>query len=155
MHDRQVLFVCTANLCRSPMAEYLLRARLGPESAWSVASAGVVAADGMPASSGAVAAVAELGIDLGPHLSRGIDRDMVDSADMVVVMTTSHRDQLLAVFPDIGDKVFLMKSFDQGATGNEIEDPIWGTDGLYRKVRDDINTAISGLVTYIAGYDQE
>ena len=136
------------------MAEYLLRARLGAKSAWTVASAGVIGADGMPASSGAVTALDELGIDLGPHLSRGIDRAMVAAADVVVVMTTGHRDQLLALFPDIENKLFLLRSFDQAATGSDIEDPIWGTTELYCRIRDEIDAAMPGLLTYMAGYDQ-
>jgi protein-tyrosine phosphatase len=133
------------------MAEYLLRARLPPGSAWTVASAGVAGMDGIPASSEAVAAVDELGIDLTSHLSRGVDSGMVAAAGLVVVMTAAQRDQMLALFPGIAEKVFLLRSFDKSATGSDIEDPIGGTSELYRRVRDEINAAIPGLLDYLAG----
>ena len=144
-----IVFVCTGNVCRSPMAEYLLRGRLDEGLDWRVASAGLSAVDGMPASRAAVTILAERHIDLGPHRSRSLGGDLVDAADLIVVMTASHRDQMRAMFPGSEGKVSLLKSFDPAAVNEDVLDPIGQPPDTYRMICREIAAALPGLVSYL------
>ena len=107
----QILVVCTANICRSPMAEVLLADRLrraDPGSGWSVSSAGVWALEGLPASTGAQAVLEPRGMNLSAHRSRAVTPELLDQAHLVLVMTSPHRLALLADFPQAAGKVFLL-----------------------------------------------
>ena len=83
----KVLFVCTGNICRSPMAEVLF-AHMAPEA--EVSSAGTMDWSGQPAHEHAIAAMAERGLDLSAHRSRRLSDRMVDEADLIVAMTRNH-----------------------------------------------------------------
>ena len=148
MPMRSLVFVCTGNVCRSPMAEHLLRRRLGPGSDWDVSSAGTSGGYGLPASRTAVEALDEIGLDLSSHRSRPLTREAVDDASLVVVMTADHRDFIRAVSPGAMEKIFLLRSFDPAGAG-DIEDPIGSSADTYRRVRDEIDRALPGLVSFM------
>lgn len=147
-----ILFVCTGNICRSPMAEALLRARLtaAGRSDWRVGSAGLAALPGLPASREAVEAVRERGGDLSAHRSRWLNRALVDEAALIVVMTTEHRDHMRVTFPEAGEKVCLIRSFDPAAREADLDDPIGGPVSVYRVARGAIEAALPGLLKFMA-----
>jgi len=147
MPNRLILFVCTGNVCRSPMAEYMLRRALGPESPWETASAGTAAVHGMPASRGAALVMAEIGLDLGAHRSRPVEAAMVDEAAMAVVMTTVHRQHMEIMFPAAAQKIFLLASFRPG--GGDIEDPLGFDLDVYRRIRDEMAAAMPELAAFV------
>ena len=127
-----VLMVCTGYLCRSPMAEGLLQARLTRDEVrqdWQVASAGVWTVDGRPASAYAVEEMSQRGIDLNDHHSRNVTREMMSKADLVLTMTRSHTEALGAAFPAYAHKVYLLSEM----TGQmyDIADPYGGTRQEY------------------------
>jgi protein-tyrosine phosphatase len=130
------------------MAEYLLRHRLGPGRRWVVTSAGVAAARGMPASDAAVRVLDELGIDLRGHRSRPLTRDLLDRAEVVVVMTASHRDQVHAMAPESAGKVHLLRAFHPTEDG-DVLDPIGLSEDAYRRIRDEVTEALPGLLAYL------
>lgn len=148
MSKRTIMFVCTGNICRSPMAEYMLRRRLGPNTNWTVCSTGTSAGRGMPASRAAEVVMSEMGIDLTPHRSSPLTREGVDAASLIVVMAGGHRDFIRTVYPDATEKVFLLKSFDPVGSG-DVDDPIGMTADTYRGISDEIDRALPGLMTFM------
>ena len=151
MRQRLIVFVCTGNVCRSPMAEYMFREAAGRAMGWEVVSAGVAAAYGVPASREAVEVLAEQGVDLRMHSSRPLTHELAKQADLLVVMTNMHRDLIQALFPDVLDKVVLLRSFDPASDSEDIEDPIGSSHDMYRKVRDEIAAALPGLAAHVRG----
>jgi protein arginine phosphatase len=107
--------VCTGNLCRSPMAEGLFRMALHDRRCTEVevASAGTWAYVGSPATSEAAQVVAQRGADISEHRSRPLSKDEVDAADLVVVMTSVHKKEILDVAPAARDKMFLLKELGE------------------------------------------
>src|SRR5262249_12973503 len=115
---RMILFVCTGNTCRSPLAEglskKLLADRLGgaveelrARGYW-VLSAGVAAYGGGPATAESVEVATELGADLGAHRSRPINPQLLAAADDVIAMTRAHADALAARYAGVGPTVRLL-----------------------------------------------
>lgn len=151
--SRILLFVCTGNVCRSPMAEYLARHRLDGDSGWEVASAGTSAVSGMPASRSAMSVLADddeaLHVDMTLHRSQLLNRELVDAASLIVVMTGGHRDTLRALFPEAQEKVYLLRSFDPKADGEDLADPIGLSENEYRRTRNEICAALPGLLAFM------
>lgn len=146
---KKLIFICTGNTCRSPMAEGLLNHRLAANCGWKVSSAGVCAANGWGPSQPAVAALEEKGIDISAHQSTALTAPLIDAADLLVTMTRSHRQAVLAMRPQSKDKVFLLKSFGIAQCAAEIDDPVGGTLDDYRGVRDEIEAALPDLILYM------
>jgi protein-tyrosine-phosphatase len=136
------------------MAEHLMKRRLPPDSEWTVTSAGLHATTGKPASASAVVVMRELNSDLSAHRSKPASREWVDAASIVVVMTTSHSEQIRSLFPHAREKVFLLKSFDRNANGKSVSDPIGGSVSYYREIRNEIDAAITGLVIFLKTLEQ-
>ncbi|MFN6196876.1 MAG: Sua5/YciO/YrdC/YwlC family protein [Planctomycetota bacterium] len=144
---RRIVFVCTGNTCRSPLAEVIARdlcgKALGVPAAdvlacgLSFASAGTGPMDGMPASDGSLAAAREIDLDLSEHQSRMLDRGTVERADRVYCLAASHRRAILARLPAAADKLELLCP-----DGGDIADPYGGDLDDYRRTREEIQRAI-------------
>jgi len=134
------------------MAEALLRARM-PES-WrdevEVSSAGTIAWDGQPATTEAVDALAELGIDLSAHRARRLSKELVAGADLVVVMTDGHAGIVLDLDPTAEAKLLRLGELDPEREDTDIADPIGGDREVYTASRDEIDELVSRLVRYIS-----
>ncbi|WP_066634014.1 low molecular weight protein arginine phosphatase [Desulfolucanica intricata] len=131
---RKIILVCTGNTCRSSMAEALAKDILSakrPECAVEISSAGVAAWPGSPASPQAVEALKEQGIDLSSHRAKGIDQEELEKADLVLTMTSSHRNYLIGQFPWAADKIYTLA----GYLGSEkdVPDPFGQPVEVYRE----------------------
>ncbi len=141
-----ILFICTGNVCRSPMAEAIFRHRLGDRPGWTVGSAGVAALPGQPASADARRALMEWNIDLSRHRSRVLSQKLVDAADWLVVMTAGHAQVVKAVFPEARDRVRLLTDFGARRMAEDIPDPIGQSLDVYRFTRDRIDRAVADVL---------
>src|SRR5260221_5801942 len=148
---KTILFVCTGNICRSPMAEGLFRHAVKGRNDFRVMSAGVGAVEGMPPSEHAVRALRELGIDISRQRSRMLTSELVQQADYIFGMTHSHVDAVTLLYPQAAEKTFLLREFDETLDDYEadIGDPIGGSYEVYASCRDQIEQGIASMLTYL------
>ncbi|MBO1579675.1 low molecular weight protein arginine phosphatase [Bacillus sp. XF8] len=139
---KRVLFVCTGNTCRSPMAEALLR-HYG-KGKFEVKSAGVFASPGSDASSHAKDALAEKGIPI-LHASQQITEELLEWADMVLAMTESHKQLVLGHYPSTKEKVHTLYEFVEG-TSKDISDPFGGSLSIYQSTLVEMEKLVQTLV---------
>lgn len=143
----KIVFICTGNTCRSPMAEGLFKAMDGEQKTGLKAiSAGVFTNDGMHASENAVIAAKELGADISNHKSQMLNQDIVNNAKYLVCMTGAHYDQILLKFPSVSDKIFTLLPTD-------IDDPYGGDIDDYRKCALQIKDAVKSIIERLSKND--
>lgn len=129
-----VLFVCTGNTCRSPLAEAIARAALEARG-WThvrVNSAGTAAAWDLPASENAAAVAAEHGLDLSGHRSQPVTPELVRWADLILVMSSAHAQAVHELGSDVEDRIALLAEF-AGEHAAGVEDPFGGGIEPYRR----------------------
>src|SRR5216117_3889781 len=148
---KTILFVCTGNVCRSPMAEGLFRQAVKGRGDFCVLSAGVGAIEGQPPSAYAVQALGELGIDISQQRSRMLTADVVNEADYIFGMTHGHVDAVNLLYPHATEKTFLLREFDEtlDVFEKDISDPIGGSYEIYLNCRDQIEQGIASLLRFL------
>jgi len=148
---KSVLFVCTGNICRSPIAEGLFRRLLGNRKDIEVASAGVHAVRGQPPSLYAVQVCEEEGVDISGLRSQPLTAALVDRATHIFAMTGAHLETIEMLFPQGAEKSFLLREFEQPGTTvwRDVPDPI----GLGREVYEDcariVKNALPSVLTFV------
>lgn len=146
-----ILFVCSGNTCRSPMAEALFtdlfakmrKSRQGTEVI--ARSAGLFAFDGQPANRDAVAVMAEMGIDISKHRTKSLDEDLVQWADLILTMTEAQYREIMECYHVPSTKVKVLGKFSLGSQ-EDVVDPFGSGIGTYRRCVKQIRNMIIEVV---------
>ncbi|MBI4663641.1 MAG: ribose 5-phosphate isomerase B [Verrucomicrobia bacterium] len=148
---KTILFVCTGNVCRSPMAEGLFAHAVKGRGEYHVMSAGVGAVEGQPPSPHAVRALKELGVDISRLRSRPLTAELVHQADYIFGMTHGHVDAVNMLYPQAADKTFLLREFDEtlDTFEKDISDPIGNSYEVYLSCRDQIEQGIASMLKFM------
>lgn len=150
---KKILFVCSGNTCRSPLAEGIAKKifPLRAETPVEVSSAGSSAMDGSAASDNAVEVASRHGVDISSHEARLLGRTEIREADLIVTMTRKHRETVGVIEPEALAYTVLLTDFctEKG----DVPDPIGGGIDEYEHTYDLINRCVEELAARLDGFD--
>ena len=149
-----ILFVCTGNICRSPLAEAQLKdfaRKQGAAALLNISSAGTHAWDGNPATREAREAAHLNNLDLSSHRAREVRRSIMNDSDYVLTMTQRHYQWLLGEFPEHKNKIYLALLFPRGLEGEspevtDVPDPIGESVEFYLNVLEMLRPALPEIL---------
>lgn len=148
-----ILIICTANICRSPMAagllQHFLAGQATPLDSLRVISAGIAARRGDPISGHAVTAMAKVGINLKDHASQPLTQSLLDESLIVLCMTESHRAMIQLQFDPVPEHLYLFRQFLPPPVDPEVEDPYGGPLSVYEACRDSLVEAVPSIVNFL------
>jgi RpiB/LacA/LacB family sugar-phosphate isomerase len=152
---KTILFICTGNVCRSPMAEALFRHATAGRGEFRVLSAGLGAVDGQPPTAHSVTAMRKRGIDISGQRSRALTTALLQEADFIFGMTRSHVEAVGLMYPQATEKTFLLREFDDSVKDFErdISDPIGGSYEIYEACQDQIERGIASLLKFMEQHE--
>ena len=150
----KIIFLCTGNICRSPMGEALLKKAVEDENdellnTLEIISAGTSTVDGMPPSANSVEALRRIKIDISDYRSSYLTQEMVDEAFAIFAMASSHIDILKAYYKNLPKRVFTVMQMIEGSKIVDVPDPYGCGIDEYLDVRDDVAYATPFIVKYL------
>lgn len=158
--SRSFLFVCFGNIMRSALAESIMRKAVNemwPEKPLEVqiVSAGLHAISGNEAHPWSRAAALDLGISLEQHRARLLTREMVTQADCILPMDFQNKAELLSVYPEASEKIFMLSAYAEGPWRNrEIPDPYFGDVEVTRFCARQLETCIRNLISETIAHEK-
>ncbi len=150
----KVIFLCTGNICRSPIGEALLKKAFESESdsalkELQIVSAGTSTVDGLPPSTNSVEALRRIDIDISDYRSNFLTQEMVDEAFAIFAMAQSHIDILKYHYNNLPPHIHTVMEMVEGLGRSDVPDPYGGDIDEYLDVRDDIALATPHILTYL------
>lgn len=150
---KSIMFICTGNVCRSPMAHAYLQKKiydLNKENEYIISSCGTQAVQGQSATDNAIKSMEKYGINLMKHRATNIENSDILNYDLIFALTKNHKKQILEIYPSIKDKVFVLKEYiNKEEKYIDIDDP-WGLDiNVYDATAKDIVENVDKLLTMI------
>lgn len=154
-----VLFVCTGNICRSPLGQAFLtdRSKKLLDGALTVRSAGTWGQEGNPPTREAMAVAAERGLDIEDYQASPLTAGLIDRADLILAMTREHRDEVVRMAPEARAKTFTLKELAADLSGlpppsdPDVPDPVGLGVAAYREVAEEIEEAVDVVVRELFG----
>lgn len=138
-----ILFVCTGNTCRSPMAEAILKSKNLKNI--QVQSAGIYASDGENMSANSRKVLESKGVPFA-HKSSSLQPSTVEWADLILTMTAAHKQAIIYAFPEAISKVYMYKEFATPDDIQDVMDPFGGNVGIYEQTFEELNVLTEELV---------
>jgi protein-tyrosine-phosphatase len=147
-----IVFICTGNICRSAMAEAILRQMITEQGlSLKVSSMGVEALVDSPADENAIAVLAEINIDLTPHRARYLALQELSDAELILCMDRYHLSFVKGMFPQLAYKCFLLTDYPKAKWWKrDIADPYRQSRDKFRKSRDIISANITRILAEVA-----
>jgi len=152
--SKTILFVCTGNSCRSPMAEGLLKKMLKEkgEEGIKVLSAGIKHSPFKNPTREAVEAMKNFNLNISAYQNTPLSKGIIEEASLILVMSEGHRRFILDIEPGAEEKVFLLKEFAGYQENLNIRDPFGLPYRVYQKVAEEIKEALERALPKILEY---
>jgi len=150
--NKTILFVCTGNSCRSPMAAGFLREMLKEKKEIRIDSCGTIFSSFSGPTPQTIKTMESYGIDISSHKTKSLSKDLIDEADLILVMEKKHREKVQELNPEAKNKTFLLKEFAPDKENLEIRDPIGLSDEVYKEVAEEIKSTLEKALPRILEY---
>lgn len=149
----KIMFICTGNICRSAIAEGMLKKMTSNMDNIQVYSCGIYAETGDGATYNAIQAAKEYGADISSHRATNIRESKIEEMNLILCATVSHKQSVLYLYPNLEGKVYTMKEYaklDKAGQNMDIKDP-WGyNEEIYRKCAEEINECLELIINRIS-----